>query len=132
MALDPEEVAHRVVAARELRGLKQTDLHEPMEQAGFGKHDLAKIERCDEKVRLTPGRRAALSQALDVPEWWFTTPDPFGPPQEVGDVEGIREALEELRAMRSLLATEAAKNAELRIELEQLAGILRLRASGEN
>ena len=83
MALDPEEVAHRVVAARELRGLKQTDLHEPMEQAGFGKHDLAKIERCDEKVRLTPGRRAA-------------------------------------------------KNAELRIELEQLAGILRLRASGEN
>jgi transcriptional regulator with XRE-family HTH domain len=70
--LNPDELARRLVAARELRGLSQEALGERMLAEGFGRHDAARIERGDPRVPVSPARRRGLAEILQVPEWWFT------------------------------------------------------------
>jgi transcriptional regulator with XRE-family HTH domain len=70
--LNPDELARRLVAARELRGLSQEALGERMLAEGFGRHDAARIERGDPRVPVSPARRRGLAEVLQVPEWWFT------------------------------------------------------------
>lgn len=76
MALDADELARRIVSARELRGIDQAELGEAMKDEGYGKHDIAKMERQDATAPpLNRGRRIALAEILRVPEWWFTADD---------------------------------------------------------
>lgn len=72
LVLSSEEIRRRIVAARELIGMSQEDLGALLEQEGYGKHDVGRLERRDPKMPLTPGRRTALAKHLRVPEAWFT------------------------------------------------------------
>lgn len=71
LVLSRTELAHRLKAARELRGISQDKLAKQLEREGLGKHDLGKLERADDKMAFTAVRRYALATALRVPESWF-------------------------------------------------------------
>ena len=74
--LDRDTLARRIVSARELRGMSQNDVGEAMKAEGYGKHDVAKMERLDPSAPpLNRGRRICLAEILGVPEWWFTEAD---------------------------------------------------------
>ena len=67
---DPQEVARRLRAARELAGLSQTELGERLTDYGLGKHDAGRLERGD--LTLQKKHRDGLAEALGVPGAWFT------------------------------------------------------------
>lgn len=70
--MSPEELSRRITAARELRGISQLELGSLLAAEGLGKHDLAKIERRDDRAPpFTPLRRYALAKVLGVSERWF-------------------------------------------------------------
>jgi hypothetical protein len=73
--LDREAQARRIEAARVLRGLSRNDLSEMFVEEGFGKIDIARLERADPDLRLTRPRWETLARLLDVPEHWFTADD---------------------------------------------------------
>lgn len=79
MALDADEIARRVRAARALAGLEQAELGRLMNADGYGVTDPGRLERPhapDKKPPpLTPGRIASLAVHTGVPESWFTEPD---------------------------------------------------------
>lgn len=92
-----------------------------------------KRRRCHEMWKIHKTWTTRSSAWQHVSEDWIVdgrmaqeeTPDLMG----TADSTELRQLLGELRAMRSILRTEAAKNAELRTELERLAKSLRRRAS---
>lgn len=68
-----EELRRRIVAARELRGITQTDLGALFEQDGLGKHDPGRIERGT--MPMQRAHREAFIRHLRVPDAWFTEDD---------------------------------------------------------
>jgi hypothetical protein len=100
MRLDERpESARRIMAARILRGLERSELADLFAAQGFGWHDVAKLERGDPKMPLTPARRGKLAEILRVPEWWFTAPEEElwsrGPGLAAVDEKVIQEAVRE-------------------------------------
>lgn len=93
MALTPEETVRRIVSARKLKGISQQEIGKALEAQGdFGLHDIARIERGE--MHLTPGRRHALAEILEVPEWWFTRPvEELFVPGDLARVEAKLDAL---------------------------------------
>lgn len=97
--LEPDELARRLISARELRGMEQAEVGDLMKDEGYGKHDVAKMERCDPTAPpLNRGRRIALSEILRVPEWWFTSDEedlfaPDGREDGVADLDRHMTAL---------------------------------------
>lgn len=79
MALDPEEAARRVRAARHLAGLEQAELGRLMKKDGFGATDVGRLERPQDARKppppLSQGRITSLARHTGVPEAWFTEPD---------------------------------------------------------
>jgi hypothetical protein len=71
--LGPEELARRIRAARELRGIEQTELGLLLAKDGLGKHDAGRIERG--VMTMQTVHRISMSRHLRVPEEWFTEPD---------------------------------------------------------
>lgn len=64
------ELARRLKAARELRGLSQTDLGELFDADGLNRSDPGQIERL--KVTLRRSHVDGFIRHLRVPERWFT------------------------------------------------------------
>lgn len=71
--LSDDELRRRLIAARTLRGLTQTDLGELLKQDGLGKHDPGRIERGG--LTMQRAHREAFAHHLGVPTTWFTEPD---------------------------------------------------------
>jgi hypothetical protein len=111
--LPPEELARRLVAARHLRGIEQTEVGDYMQAEGYGKHDIAKMERCDPSAPpLNRGRRLALSDLLRVPEWWFTADDDDLFPATTGD-EPVAALERHMTALFHSLADRLDDNNEI-------------------
>ena len=131
----PEEISRRIKAARELRGIEQTELSEQLAADGLGKSEAGRIERGD--LPLTRVRREALMRRLGVPERWFTSDsvdeivglDGDDHISAVDRLAAIDEKLERLLAQRkaaqerlSRIAPEEAEDAlEMLTELRSLA-----------
>lgn len=73
MPLTDEELKRRVVAARVLRGLTQTELGELFEADGLGLHDPGRIERGN--MTMQRAHREAFIRLLRVPAAWFIEED---------------------------------------------------------
>ena len=71
--LSDDELRRRVVAARELRGLTQTELGDLFAEDGLGKHDPGRIERGT--MVMQRAHREAFMHHLRVPRSWFTEGD---------------------------------------------------------
>lgn len=78
--------------------MTQEKLGALVEQEGYGKHDIGRLERMDEQVVLTPGRRAALVKHLKVPEAWFTADrdDLFSEIGDGADLKLLPESMQQL------------------------------------
>lgn len=79
MPLPTEELKRRIDAARTLRGLKQRELADLLQEDGLGKHDVGRLERGELILRRV--HLDALMRHLRVPEWWFTANEIELPPQ---------------------------------------------------
>ena len=97
------------------------------------KEGTTKRERCVEMARIhSKWAKGSPDYPHVTADWiWDGRMSGAETPDLMGTVDSteLRQVLEELRAVRSILRTEAAKNAELRTELEQLAESLRRRAN---
>jgi transcriptional regulator with XRE-family HTH domain len=106
MALEPDEVARRIRAARELRGLSQAQLGELLAADGLGSTDAGRIER--NEIPMTRVHRDALIRALRVPERWLTA-------DNVDEIVGVQlsdEDLARLLGPQLLAAVRALRLAE--------------------
>jgi transcriptional regulator with XRE-family HTH domain len=70
--LDKGEARRRIVAARELQGLKQAELGRRFKDDGLGQEDPARIERGEKPMQAV--HRHAFARHLGVPEEWFLLP----------------------------------------------------------
>lgn len=103
--LDPgehkDEIARRIRAARELRGLSQDGLGKLVAADGLGIHDVGRIERGE--VTMTRVHRDALIRHLRVPERWFTA-------ENVDEIVGVQmseEAIAQFLTRRLFAAGQA-------------------------
>lgn len=105
--LDRNAQGQRLRLARELAGMTREDLGKIFEQEGFGRHDIAAIERQVEtaekarEVRFTPARKALGARVLQVPEGWFTNTDYwllFKEPLGVDQAGILQEQIDALRS----------------------------------
>lgn len=71
--LDTDEINRRMVAARTLRELSQTDLDALGAADGLGKQELSRVERGE--LPMTRVRREVATRLLRVPANWFTADD---------------------------------------------------------
>jgi transcriptional regulator with XRE-family HTH domain len=99
VVLPQEELKRRIAALRKLRGMSQVELGALVEEEGWGKLDVGRIERGD--VPMTPGRLDAIARHLGVAREWLTEPDldvllghPGAPSQEA--IERIDSTLRQL------------------------------------
>lgn len=118
--LSREQVRDRTVAARTIRGFHQFALQDLFYEEGkgaFKRQELGKIER--QEAPLTEYGRQVLARLLRVPEWWFTSEDPFAAMLN-GDAEE-----NPLRARVDELAGELRDLREQVSRLEPLAQVER-------
>jgi transcriptional regulator with XRE-family HTH domain len=127
MPPDAYEIARRIKAARELRGMDQETLNDRCEELGIGKHDAGRLERPNgdpPPPPLTPTRRWALSQALQVPELWWTaeTVDEivYGPSIETEGPEPTAEEAYELLRHATAVMRQVARRQGFDIGLRDL------------
>jgi hypothetical protein len=71
MALARDEIARRIKAARQLRGIKQAELGLLLAQDGLGQEDVGRIER--EEMQMSRSQRDAITRHLRLPERWLTS-----------------------------------------------------------
>lgn len=98
--LDRTQISLRIKAARELRGLTQTDLGDLFDAQRLNKSDPGRLERKDPNVPFLRSHLDALCRMLRVPEEWFTA-------ESVDDIVGYRGI------PQSVLAQQAAELAEI-------------------
>lgn len=132
-------IGARITALRERSPFTQQDManalgvslrrYQQLEAVGTTSH-----QRCEEVATIHAEWAARTDDWNHADADWIwdgreprATPDLMAVGQPYTQL--LRDALEELRAMRSLLKTEAAKNAQLRTELERLVKSLRRRAN---
>lgn len=115
--LSREELGRRIVAARELEGIKQLEMTKRGKQHGVGIHDLARVERGD--MPINPPRLQALSKVLKVPEWWFTAPrkDLFKPARD-----DLSEVARRVQAIEARLELGEAATSEMLTRIASLEG----------
>jgi transcriptional regulator with XRE-family HTH domain len=117
--LNEDQVRRRLRAARELTGMSREELGDLLAEDGFGRHDVAALER--EKgesakartVPLTPARRASLARHLGVPEAWFTEPDHqrlFVSDEDSATRERVEELAGQLADLRQLVLGSDEQN----------------------
>lgn len=111
MPLSNEEIARRMKAARQLRGMSQQELNDLFAEDGLEKNEAGRLERGD--LALTANRRYALVRHLRVPERWFTS-------ESVDEIVGYGETdrdrlAEELAELRK----EVAKRPDIKTEIQK-------------
>lgn len=107
VALDKKTQARRIAAARELRGLDRKGLSKLFEAEGWGRQDIAALERAEDRLTLTQPRWETLARLLDVPTYWFTAEDDDLFERPATQLDRIEAMLQRVERLVSLLGAEA-------------------------
>lgn len=108
-AIDPAQIAARIKAARELRGMSQDQLGQRFDDDGLNKTDPGRIERMDPNVPFRRAHLDAMCRHLRVPERWFTAADVdeivgYGTPASSDQLSELAQGQEKLeRQMAELV-----------------------------
>lgn len=137
--LPPDELRRRLRAGRELIGISREALGEHLADDGFGKHDVAALERdvgeettSARSVPFTAGRKRSIARALQLPDSWFTEPDitklfRYSETEQEEQIEGLRSTVGELH--RQLREQQASKEETSALVADLAADVSALRTS---
>lgn len=114
MALSKDEIRRRIVAARTLRGMEQTELASLMADDGLGKHDLGKIERGGMTMQAT--HRRSIAHHLRMSERWFMEDNIDGLLSDPGDDPDLSDLVDILRDHDAFSREAAATHVNSRTE----------------
>jgi transcriptional regulator with XRE-family HTH domain len=112
-SLDPAQISARIKAARELRGISQTQLGAFFEEDGLNKSDPGRIERMSASVPFRRAHLDALCRHLRVPERWFTEENV----DAIVGYGGAEEALDQLALL-------AGRQEALQQQMAEVIGLL--------
>jgi len=121
-AIDPAQIAARIKAARELRGMSQDELGELFDHDGLNKTDPGRIERMDARVPFRRAHLDALCRHLRVPERWFTAADVdeivgYGTPAQSDQLTELAQGQEKLERQMAELVGLLTDGPEARASL---------------